>query len=56
MCDKNVTIGFKTFLRPNRLQTCLEHIRRMSPLLGRILVADDSPRKDLNESVYRGIQ
>ena len=53
MSVEDVTVGFKTFLRPDKLRTCLEHINRLSSPPGRIIVADDSPRKDLNERVYR---
>lgn len=50
--DPDVTIGFKTFLRPKKLQTCLQHLSRMSPRPAEVIVADDSLMKELNRGVY----
>lgn len=52
MVDSGITLGLKTFLRPGKLDSCLEHIGQLSPAPERVIVADDSPRKDLNEPVY----
>lgn len=56
MADPEVTVGLKTFLRPDKLRTCLEHVRRLTPGPERIVVSDDSPRKDLNREVYESFE
>jgi GT2 family glycosyltransferase len=56
MRDEETTIGLKTFLRPDKLRTCLQHISELEPRPETVIVADDSPRKDLNREVYASFE
>lgn len=52
MLSDGITVGVKTFLRPDKLKTCLQHVHRLETDPDRVLVADDSPAQDINRDVY----
>ncbi|WP_226006163.1 glycosyltransferase family 2 protein [Natrinema salinisoli] len=50
--DSGITIGLKTFLRPDKLRTCLASIRDLPVPPEDIIIADDSPQKEYNRDIY----